>query len=119
MISYPFNWSFLHASNTHLCSIELVIIWFLSCNFLDRLANSDNPIIAKLLDSVAPDVKIISLFSPLINLDMLFLAFSIYSHSSLPGLCVLECGLANCDVIWGNMASNTLGSSCDVAATSK
>ena len=64
--------------------------------------------IARLLDSVAPDVKIISLGSALSNSATCILYFSTISLVSLPKEWLLECGLANFSEKKGNIFLRTL-----------
>ena len=67
--SAPIEVREFEASRTHLCSVEAIIIFF-RLWFLNLYKKE--PLIAKLLDSVAPDVKIISSGSEPIALAIFF-----------------------------------------------
>ena len=79
-------------SKTELCSISVVIICISEC-FLPLLIRLfTKPKIARLFDSVPPDVKIISLSCPLICFANVFLAFCNAIFASTPIECI-ELGL--------------------------
>ena len=81
LILYPFLHSSAHVPRTAGCSISLVIMHFLSGNALHT------PFIARLSDSVPPDVNMISSgFAPML-FAMAFLAFS----SACLAFCPYEC----------------------------
>lgn len=80
---------------------------------------ADPPLMRALFDSVAPDVKMISLGSALMTPATCSLAFSTAALVSHPYRCVVECGLPYCSVRYGIMASRTRGSIGVVACMSR
>ena len=74
---------------------------------------------AMLLDSVAPDVKMISLgLAPMMDATSAR-ASSMESSASQPYMCVRLCGFPYCSTKWGIMASRTRGSIGVVACMSR
>ena len=103
--SWPMEASCRHASITHLCSVETVMIWHFF--FLE---NPAAPFNAKLLDSAAPDVKIISRGAAPIVDAILARADSTASWASWPYPCVREWGFPGLSKKYGYIASITRGS---------
>ena len=80
-----------------------------------RRAASTAPFNARLLDSVAPLVKVISPADALMSAATCARAVSVASRASQPKACCLLWGLPNRSVKNGSMASRTLGSTGVVA----
>ncbi len=97
-------------SRTDLCSVATVTIW----SPRDRSA-STAPLSARLLDSVAPLVKVISPAVALMSAATCARARSVASRASQPNACCLLWGLPNRSVKNGSIASRTRGSTGVVA----
>jgi hypothetical protein len=102
--------SFLHVSMTALCSVTHVMMWFPFSRYI-----SATPLIARLFDSVAPLVKMISFGLAPIRSATCLRAVSTASSAAQPKAWLRLAALPKSCVKYGVIASSTRGSTGVVA----